>query len=152
MQAHLDAVGCNGQEISRAHLAAIGCNGLTTWSSTGEWREQRKLLQALPLMEGGSKIHWEKVNLHSATPDHPPFADPPVPSFMKFLTTLSPTTTTMTHTTTTATVVRVHFIGRWGENCFQHQVSYIYWLISTSLSLSACLSSSSWSSMFPIPR
>ena len=28
MQAHLAAIGCNGQEISRAHLAAIGCNGL----------------------------------------------------------------------------------------------------------------------------
>ena len=28
MRAHLAAIGCNGQEISRAHLAAIGCNGL----------------------------------------------------------------------------------------------------------------------------
>ena len=28
VQAHLVAIGCNGQEISRAHLAAIGCNGL----------------------------------------------------------------------------------------------------------------------------
>ena len=29
MRAHLAAIGCNGQEISRAHLAAIGCNGLS---------------------------------------------------------------------------------------------------------------------------
>ena len=28
MRAHLAAIGCKGQEISRAHLAAIGCNGL----------------------------------------------------------------------------------------------------------------------------
>ena len=28
MRAHLAAIGCNGQEISRAHLATIGCNGL----------------------------------------------------------------------------------------------------------------------------
>ena len=27
--AHLAAVGCNGQEISRDNLAAIGCNGLS---------------------------------------------------------------------------------------------------------------------------
>ena len=32
MRAHLAAIGCNGQEISRAHLAAIGCNGLTALS------------------------------------------------------------------------------------------------------------------------
>ena len=30
MRAHLAAIGCNVQEISRAHLAAIGCNGLST--------------------------------------------------------------------------------------------------------------------------
>ena len=28
VRAHLAAIGCNGQEISRAQLAAIGCNGL----------------------------------------------------------------------------------------------------------------------------
>ena len=28
VRAHLAAIGCKGQEISRAHLAAIGCNGL----------------------------------------------------------------------------------------------------------------------------
>ena len=33
MRAHLAAIGCNGQEISRAHLAAIGCNGLNTTSA-----------------------------------------------------------------------------------------------------------------------
>ena len=33
MRAHLAAIGCNGQEISRAHLAAIGCNGLSVLST-----------------------------------------------------------------------------------------------------------------------
>ena len=37
VQAHLAAVGCNGQEISWVHLAAIGCNGLMYINLVGNW-------------------------------------------------------------------------------------------------------------------